>query len=460
MPLLTTQFIRKFPRPWVLLVLAAIGASWLISAQDLPPIPLVLISIDGMKPDYVLEADKHGLRIPNLRRFLAEGTYASGVAGVLPTVTYPSHTTMVTGVSPAKHGIIANNPFDPFGKNLEGWYWYAEDIKVPTLWDVASQAGMVTSSVNWPVTVGAHITYNIVQYWRASTPDDQKIIRALATPGLLTETEQALGSYPDGSDESVEGDRRRAPFSIYLLEKKKPRFHTCYFTGLDTVQHANGPYSKNAITALEEIDVLVGQVRAAAERSGKGQAIICVVSDHGFIRTEKELQLNAAFRDAGLIQVDEKGRMNSWHAYAWNTGGSAAIMLRDASDEEARGKTRQVLNRLADDPASGLGQVFEGPQALALQGFPEAAFIVGVKDGYRLNGSLEGPITKPCSVGGTHGYLPNNRAMDSSFFVVGPGVPNHCNLGRIDLRDIAPTLAGLLGVGLPAAEGRNLIPQK
>src|SRR6266480_5516283 len=114
--------MRILTRPGVLVVLAAIVACWWTPAQNLPPIPLVLISIDGMKPDYVLDADKHGLRIPNLRRFPAEGTYASGVAGVLPTVTYPSHTTMVTGVSPTRHGIIANTSFDPFGKNLEGWF--------------------------------------------------------------------------------------------------------------------------------------------------------------------------------------------------------------------------------------------------------------------------------------------------------------------------------------------------
>src|SRR5437016_422265 len=174
--LIMQQSTGRLAALWVPLMVTAIVASWPMAAQELPPAPVVLISIDGMKPDYVLEADKHGLRIPNLRRLLTEGTYASGVAGVLPTVTYPSHTTMVTGVSPTTHGILSNTPFDPFRRNLEGWNWYAEDIKVSTLWDVVSRAGMVTSSVNWPVTVGANITYNIVQYWRSSTPDDQKII--------------------------------------------------------------------------------------------------------------------------------------------------------------------------------------------------------------------------------------------------------------------------------------------
>lgn len=146
-----------------------------ISAQRGTTIPVVLISIDGLKPDYVLEADKRNLKIPNLRRFIKEGAYATNVTGVEPTVTYPSHTTMVTGVSPAKHGIYNNTPFDPFGKNQGGWYWYSEDVKVTTLWDAVNKAGGVTASVDWPVTVGANITHNIAQMWRAGNAGRSKI---------------------------------------------------------------------------------------------------------------------------------------------------------------------------------------------------------------------------------------------------------------------------------------------
>lgn len=75
--------------------------------------PVLLISIDGLQPADVIDAEKRGLDIPNLKRFVTEGTYASGVKGVLPTVTYPSHATLLTGVSPSKHGIIGNTSFDP-----------------------------------------------------------------------------------------------------------------------------------------------------------------------------------------------------------------------------------------------------------------------------------------------------------------------------------------------------------
>src|SRR5271168_1911827 len=125
-----------------------------LSQEQASPL-LVIISVDGMRPDYITEADAHGAKVPNLRRFLIEGTFAEGVVGVVPTVTYPSHTTLVTGVWPADHGVHANGEFDPSNTIFDEWYWYASEIKSPTLWEAARKAGMVTASVSWPVTVDA-----------------------------------------------------------------------------------------------------------------------------------------------------------------------------------------------------------------------------------------------------------------------------------------------------------------
>lgn len=427
------------------------------SAQRRTIVPVVLISIDGLKPDYVLEADRHGLKIPNLRRFVIEGAYATAVTGVTPTVTYPSHTTLVSGVSPAQHGIYANTPFDPFSKNQGGWYWYAEDIRAQTLWDACAAAGLKTASVDWPVTVSARIDFNIVQMWRAATPDDRKLIRALSTPGLLTEVEKAIGNYPEGYDYTVEADKRRAAFNVYLLEKKRPAFLTTYFAGLDEVQHAHGPNSQEAYAVLEAIDALVGQVRTAAERLGNGRAVVAVASDHGFSPIRKSLNINAALCEAGLIELDDKGKLKSWRAITWNSGGTAAVILKDKDDEDARRKTREVLQRLATDRNSGLFKFYEGDEARALGGFPDAAFVVGTMSGVYVGGAFDAPIIRDIKPGGGHGFLPELAEMDSTFFVVGAGVPVGRRLGRIDMRDIAPTLGSLLGVKLPNAEGRNVL---
>jgi len=429
----------------------------LCSTACLAAPPVLVISVDGLHPAYVTDADRHGLKIPTLRRLMQQGAYARGVVGVVPTVTYPSHTTLMTGLTPREHGIISNTPFDPLNVNKEGWYWYAEDIRVPTLWEACAEAHLKTASVDWPVSVGAKIDFNIVQMWRAATPDDRKLIRALSTPGLLSEAEKAIGNYPEGYDYTVEADKRRAAFNVYLLEKKRPQFLTTYFAGLDEVEHEHGPYSREALAALEEIDALVGQVRSAAERLGQGRAILAVASDHGFAPVRKSLNLNAALRGIGLIEVDDKGRLKSWRAVSWNSGGSAAVMLKDRNDGDARSKARDMLRRLAADPDSGLFKFYEGEDARRLGGFPEAAFIVGTKPGFYVGGSLDGPIVRDTKPGGGHGFLPELKEMDSCFFLAGVGIPSARPLGRIDMRDIAPTLAALLGVKLPTAEGRDVL---
>jgi predicted AlkP superfamily pyrophosphatase or phosphodiesterase len=113
---------------------------------------VLMISVDGLKPEYVTEADQRGLKIPILRGLMADGAYADGVAGVWPTNTYPSHTTLVTGVTPAVHGIYNNPEFDPKHKFAESWFWYARQIRVPTLWQAAHRAGLATASIAIPAT--------------------------------------------------------------------------------------------------------------------------------------------------------------------------------------------------------------------------------------------------------------------------------------------------------------------
>ena len=183
---------------------AALLASALLAITPLPALaePVLLISIDGLRPGDVLEADKRGLALPNLRRFLTDGAHASGVTGVLPTLTYPSHTTLMTGVSPAKHGIVSNNSFDPMQINQGGWYWYAQDVKVPMLWDAAAKAGLSTGNIHWPVSVAAKgISWNLPQIWRTGHADDAQLLDALATPGLKAELERAVGQpYAMGID--------------------------------------------------------------------------------------------------------------------------------------------------------------------------------------------------------------------------------------------------------------------
>jgi predicted AlkP superfamily pyrophosphatase or phosphodiesterase len=438
-------------------ILFALGMLILDGASAAPPV--LLISIDGLRPDYVTQADKHGLQIPNLRRFLAEGTHAEGVTGVVPTITYPSHTTLVTGVRPAVHGIYANLTFDPLQENLGGWYWYASDEKVPTLWQAADRAGMVTASVNWPVTVSAPgIRYNLAEYWRAGTSEDLKLLEAISQPdGFLSELEAKLGPYVDGLREGIPADAIRTKFTAAILADKKPGFMTVHLIDLDGASHEHGPFSKEANASLEALDGMIGQLRDAAVANDPG-TVVAIVSDHGFFRTDHRFNWRIPLVAAGLLKlkapesVDMKSRIAAWDATLWVGGGSAAVMLRNPDDRIVAAKVKGLLDRLKRDPKNGIARILDREELKKYGGWPDATFLVELDPDYQFGNAWSGALITPAASTGMHGYLPDRPEMNASFFIAGVGIAAGRNLGIVDMRQIAPTLAAILGVQLPTAE--------
>jgi predicted AlkP superfamily pyrophosphatase or phosphodiesterase len=434
---------------------ALLTAVALLVAAPAAAEPVLLISIDGLRPGDVIEAEKRGLRIPNLRRFVTEGAYATGVVGVLPTVTYPSHVTLLTGASPAQHGVVSNTTFDPKAINHGGWYWYASDIRVPTLWSAAGAAGKTVGNVHWPVSVGAPgVTWNLPQYWRTGHADDAKLVAALATPGLLTQLEQAAGeSYAAGIDESIEGDENRGRFAIELIEAHKPEFVTAYLTALDHEQHAQGPGTPQAHAVLERIDAVVGKI-AAAELAAHPDAVIAIVSDHGFETIGRETSLFRPFIDAGLITLDDKGAVKEWLAMPWVAGGSAAVVLARPDDAALQARVGKLLTDLKADPANGIAEVAGKAEIARMGGNPAASFYVNMAPDATLSGfaGANAPLRGTPKYKGTHGYFPQAQHLRSTFLIMGPGVAKGRSLGEIDMRAIAPMLAAVLGVKLGGAE--------
>ena len=438
-----------------LLLALSLGAIALLSTTTAIARPLLLISIDGLRPADVIDARQRGLKLPNLEAFLTRGAHAGDVRGVMPTLTYPSHTTLLTGVTPARHGIESNLTFDPLNRNQYGWDWYASDIRVPTLWDAARAAGLSTANVHWPVSVGAPVDWNLPQIWRTGTADDRKLLAALATPGLLPSLEKGLGPYADGIDESLAGDRNRARFMVKLLETRKPQFMTAYFASLDHQEHASGPGTPQANAVLEGIDRLVGELVAAAQKVHP-HGVVAIVSDHGFAPVQHDVNLYAPFIQAGLISIRD-GAVTDWQATPWNGGGSAAIELRRPDDTALKARVSALLDRLRADPAYGIDRMLDHAQLVARGATPSASWYVLFKPGFEMGIKPDAPMPSPGHYRGMHGYDPALPEMRSTFLIAGQGVPAGRDLGSIDMRDIAPTLAALMGASLPQAQGRVLL---
>lgn len=429
----------------LILFAALIGAAPALSA------PVLMIAIDGLRPQEWQRTD-NGQPLPNLRG-LARAGVSAAVIGVLPTVTYPSHTTLLTGAAPRRHGIDANLTFDPLRRNQGGWYWYASDIKAQTLWQAAVGAGLKTVNVHWPVSVGvAGLAANLPQIWHTGMPDDDKLLAALATPGLPAAMVAEAGAYPPGIDEGIAADEARAAHAIALMRRERPAFTTVYLTAFDHEQHEAGPDTPAAWAVLARIDAAVGRLVATARAIDPATTIV-LVSDHGFAPISRTTNLFLPLVKAGLIRLSADGKaIASWDAVPWIDGGSAAIVLARPDDAALKARVAQVLAETAADPAAGIDRIIDSQAIAAAGGSAAASFWVNSKPGWAMGDALQGTQGSPTTSRGTHGYFPDVPAMRTSLIAVGPGLPAGRDLGLIDMRGIAPAVAARLGVRLRDAE--------
>jgi len=204
---------------------------------------------------------------------------------------------------------------------------------------------------------------------------------------------------------------------------------------------------------------MVGRLIAAA-LANDPNAIVAVVSDHGFARTDYRVNLMIPFIQEGFVKLGKPSpsglsRIESWDAEPWSSG-VAAILLRNPDDDALKARVKAMLDRLAANPANGIDRVIGQDEAKKMGGFPEASFVVDFKPGYQFGGALSGPLVTPAPSTGTHGYFPDRPEMRSSFFLLGRSIAGGADLGLIDMRQIAPTVANLLGVSLPSAKEPSL----
>ena len=230
---------------------------------------------------------------------------------------------------------------------------------------------------------------------------------------------------------------------------------TPWRAGLDHVEHAAGPGSPEAKAALERIDAMVGEL-VAAERKAHPDAAIAIVSDHGFAKVDSDINLIRPFVDAGLIRLDAAGKVVGWDAEPWFAGGSAAIVLAKPDDAALVAKVRALLARLQADPALRIAEVIDRPEIARRGGAPEASFYGYFQPGAEMGHDPAAPPVSPSSIKGMHGFAAALPEMRATFLIDAPSAGLRGDLGLIDMRAIAPTLARVMEAELPQAEVKGL----
>ena len=413
------------------------------SAQQSEGARVVLISIDGLMPSSYTDPALERYT-PNLRALARAGVWADGVVGVLPTVTYPSHTTLITGVEPARHGIYDNQILDPENRSNGAWFWYASAIKVPTLPMAARARGLRAAAVTWPVTIGMDLDVNAPEYIGSKHEESLEMLRTLSQPAGLLDAAANVRGKPFGWPQT---DRDRTDLATYIVKTHDPHVLLVHLIALDSAQHSFGPGSPEALQTLQAMDAHVGEIVDAVRAAGHAATTtITVASDHGFLPLERQLQPNAALKQAGLLTVNERGAVTSWRAWYHSSGGSGFVFVKDPAD---RPRVAQLLETLERDPANGIREVWTSADLAARGSHPDAAFGLDVVDGF-YTGPGHDVLVKASQNKGGHGFGPDRRALHSSLVMAGPAVRRRGTLGVVKMTQVAPTLAAILDVRLAA----------
>jgi len=410
---------------------------------------VVVISLDAM--GYADLRDRRQF-LPNLSSLIERGTWVKKVRGVYPTITYPSHTSIITGTYPKTHGII-NATLMQTERVSPDWYWYAKHIKVPTVYDLAREAGLTTAAFLWPVTAGAKINWNVAEIFPNRIWTNQYITSFKASsPLFLLGMDRKYGHLRKGIQQPELDDFITAA-TVDTIVNKKPNLTLIHLVDMDSHRHRYGVRSQQAIDALGRLDTHVGELIQATKDAGiYEQTNFMVLGDHYQLNVDKMIHLNMLFEAAGWLHGTNNGRVRrNWQVVAKHVDGATYIYLKDGALLNA---VRAMIKEV-----EGVKTIFEHSELVELGADPGASLMVEAQDGYYFTDETHRPevvekVTNEMLLAGepdrykaTHGYLPTHDEYATTLILAGPDVKESQQLDLdVDLTDEGPTMAALLGL--------------
>ena len=369
-----------------------------------PPPPVLLVSLDGFRPDYL----ELGIT-PNLNRLAAGGVRAHWMNASYPTLTFPNHYTVVTGLRPDRHGIVHNTIHDPqlgefsLGNReavADGRWWGGEPI-----WVGAENAGLKTATMFWP--------------------GSEAEIRGVRPTRWLP------------FDESLPVDARVDMVLGWLGEPAatQPRFATLYFEHLDKASHAHSFDSPEAHASVAELDRAIG--RLIDGLAGRDPVNLVIVSDHGM----------AAARPGHSIAIEDMVASTDAKAITYGQAvGFAPLPGRTDAAEKSLLGAHERYECWRKDAVPARWHFGSHPRVPAI--------VCQMHEGWDARPQATLARRPPGgTTRGAHGYAPEAESMRSLFIANGPAFVPGTTLPAFDNVDVYPLLARLIGIRPAVNEG-------
>lgn len=366
---------------------------------------IVLVSLDGFRWDY---AKRDGAT--HLLALGKQGVWApEGMMPSFPSLTFPNHLTIVTGLYPEHHGIVANSFYDPARnehyaiadqKAVTDGTWYSGT----PLWSLAERQGMRTACFFWPGSEAEIAGYRPTYYLHF--------------------------------DDKIANDARIAQVIewLHLPAADRPHFITLYFSDVDHAGHEFGPDSAQTKAAVHKLDAVIGELKTRLDATHLPIDLV-VVSDHGMVKTQGD-----------WITLDKFADLTGFE--------SAGYLLYGKTDEDAARVYNQLKHATSEfmvyrrkDVPAGLNY-----RENLRQGDP--VVIATGPYAIRAHGPPEGKQDRAPTVG-AHGFDPRKMPeMKASFFAGGPDLVHHKTLQPFENVNLYPWMAHMLGLQAPKTDGK------
>jgi predicted AlkP superfamily pyrophosphatase or phosphodiesterase len=409
---------------------------------------VIVVTIDGF-PARALKDPR--LPMPTLRSLVAAGAVAGGMQPVNPTVTWPNHTALITGVDASQHFVMANGlitfPADGSAPKVEPWVNKDRFVHARTLYEAAAEKGLTVGQVDWIAIYGA----KGVRWQFGEKPDlRDSIPQELIAGGLLTRSQvEEFGekSSPAWHDEIW------TDAAVDIIEKHAPNLLLFHLLQTDSIQHEYGPLTAAAYEAYASADHCLQRVVDAARTAGiLDRTTFFILSDHGFATSTHTISPNVALVEQGLLHKQN----GSYKGSVWMKaeGGSAFLYLRDKS------RRAELLPKLKAYFAGipGVDHVYTNEEARAL-GIPAEdktdqapQLYLTAAAGYAFDDETTGQLEQTSLPRGQHGYLNTMPDMQALFVASGAAVKSGVVLDSVSNLQVAPTIAKILDLQLPEAK--------
>lgn len=427
---------------------------------------LVVLSLDALQTNDL----EFLFNMPNFSKLKEKAAIVENLEEIYPTLTYPIHVTMVTGVTPDKHGIFHNQKSDISPKDHDwslmgsNWYWHKENIKTETIVDAVYNSNKTVSTVCWPVTAGDKRGINVPEIWpeRGHNEQAEELFKNASSDIAF---ERYFDSYISKFDWKNNNDlvRFTPEIALDILKTDKPDLLLCHIIWLDHIRHTYGVEGEEVKDCLRQLDVLIGRFIQVTKDAGTyDNTNFIILGDHGQIDIQRIFDLNTLFVENGLIELDENQNPKDYIAYSFSAGFSTQVILKNPDNKEDLEKVYKVLNEIKEKYPKYIDRIYTKEEALKEENLSgNFSFVIegtlGTYFGIKYKGKtlIEKGEEGYYVYNATHGHS-TKKGNKPPLLAFGPDIKSNTVIKKAKMLDVCPTLAKLSNVKMSELMSKEL----